>query len=51
MRCVGEYTLVEAFTTARILEHAGIATEMNRVGSTWRVLVPAEAYERASTRI
>lgn len=51
MRSVGEYTLAEAFTTARILEHAGISTEIAGAGNTWHVFVPAEAYERANTHV
>jgi hypothetical protein len=51
MRSVGEYSLTEAFTIARSLEHAGITTEIAGTGSTWRVLVPAEAYDRANTHV
>lgn len=45
MQIVGEFDILDAFSIARTLEHAGITTELDVVGGMCRVSVPAQSYE------
>lgn len=45
MQIVGEFDILDAFSIARTLEHAGITTELAVVGGMCRVFVPAQSYE------
>jgi len=51
LRSVGVWPLTEAFDVARNLEHAGISTVVARETGLHHVLVGAEDYEKALSRI